>query len=139
MKPEYKERQAQTIKNAKAMADELMKNNFVVIGGKTENHLMLVDVKKSVGLTGKEAEKILDEVFITCNKNAIPKDTEKAFITSGLRIGTPAITTRGFKEDDTRKVAQFIVKALRNHKDKKVLEEIRNDVLNLLRKFPLYE
>lgn len=139
LKPEFKERQIQTVKNAKAMCDEFIKLGFTVVGNKTENHLMLVDVKKSLGLTGKAAEKILDSVHITCNKNAIPNDTEKAFVTSGLRIGTPAITTRGFKEEETRKVAQFIDRALRNHDKPEVLEQVKKDVLELLKKFPLYE
>ena len=138
LKPEWKERQHQTIRNAKAMCDEFKKLGFHVVGGKTENHLMLVDVKKSCGLTGKAAEKILDSVHITCNKNAIPNDTEKAFVTSGLRIGTPAITTRGFNEEDSRKVAQFIVTALKNKDNADILNKVKQDVITLLKKYPLY-
>lgn len=139
LKPEFKQRQFQTVKNAKAMCDEFLKLGYSIVGGKTENHLMLVDVKKSCALTGKAAEKILDSVNITCNKNSIPNDTEKPFVTSGLRIGTPAVTTRGFKEKECVKVVQLIDKALRNHDDQAVLAEVKEQVLELLKDFPLYE
>lgn len=137
--PAFKERQIQTVKNAKVLCEEFIKLGYKVIGNKTENHLMLVDVKTSVGLTGKDAEKILDTVNITCNKNAIPNDPEKPFITSGLRIGTPAITTRGFKEAETIQVAHLIDKALRNYQNEEVLKEVKNEVIALLKNFPLYE
>lgn len=136
---EFKQKQVQTIKNAKVLCEEFIKLGYKVVGNKTENHLMLVDVKTSVGLTGKEAEHILDSVNITCNKNAIPNDPEKPFITSGLRIGTPAITTRGFKEAETIKVAQLIDKALRNYQNEAILAEVKQEVLDLLSNFPLYK
>ena len=98
---------------------------------------MLVDVKTSVGVTGKYAEKLLGEVYITCNKNTIPNDSEKPFITSGIRLGTPALTTRGMKEDEMKEVARLISKALKNHDDENILNEVREDVKKITGKFPL--
>ena len=131
------EYQKQVIKNAKVLADELMNLGFKVISNGTDNHLMLVDVKSSVGVTGKYAEKLLGEVYITCNKNTIPNDSEKPFITSGIRLGTPALTTRGMKEEEMKEVARLISKALKNHEDEKILNEVRENVKKLTGKFPL--
>ena len=100
-----------------------------LISGGTDNHLVLVDIFNSVGVTGKTAEDILYSVHITCNKNAIPHDTQKPTITSGLRLGTAAITTRGFNEEDCRQVARWIDRALRNYKDEGVLKEVKSEVI----------
>ena len=112
--PSFKEYAAQVIKNCAALADELKKLGYNLVSGGTDNHLILVDIYGSVGVTGKKAENILHSVNITANKNAIPNDTQKPTITSGLRLGTAAITTRGFNEEELRMVARFIDKALRN-------------------------
>ena len=135
--PSFIEYQKQVIKNAKVLSDELMNLGFKVISNGTDNHLMLVDVKSSVGVTGKYAEKLLGEVYITCNKNTIPNDSEKPFITSGIRLGTPALTTRGMKEEEMKEVARLISKALKNHEDEKILNEVRENVKKLTGKFPL--
>ncbi len=127
--------QTQVIKNAKAMCDEFLKLGYRVISGGTDNHLVLIDTKNSVGLTGKKAENLLDEVGITCNKNSIPYDSEKPFVTSGIRIGTPAMTTRGFGEAEFRKVVHLIDDTLRGKRD---LAEIKVDVTNITKDFPLY-
>ena len=139
LKNDFKEAQKQTVINAKVLADELMKRGYKIVGDKTENHLLLVDVKSSLGLTGKVAENILDSVNITCNKNTIPNDEEKPFITSGLRLGTPAITTRGFKEKETKEVARLIDEALRNYENEDKLAKVKQEVIDLLKKFPLYK
>ena len=137
--PEFVEYQKQVIKNAKVLAEELAKHGLRIVSGGTDNHLMLVDVKSTFGLTGKVAEKVLDEVAITCNKNTIPFDTEKPFITSGIRLGTPAVTTRGFKEAEMVELAEYIADALKHHADEAKLGEIRESVLSLTSRFPLYE
>lgn len=112
LKPEFKEYQKQVIDNAKAFADEFLKMGYHVVSGGTDNHLLLLDVLSKTGLTGKKAENLLDRVNITCNKNTIPYDTQKPFIASGIRLGTPAMTTRGFLADDFRLVARWIDMAL---------------------------
>ncbi len=137
LQPEFKDYIVQLMKNAKAIANEFAKNNVKVVSGGTDNHLMLIDVKTSFGITGKEAEKALDEVCITVNKNTIPYDTEKPNVTSGLRIGTPAMTTRGFKEREFIKVASLIVKVLKNMDNKKILKECKKEVLELTNEFPI--
>jgi glycine hydroxymethyltransferase len=137
LQPEFKEYQKQVIKNAKAMSDEFIKLGYKVISGGTDNHLLLIDVKTSANVTGKEAEKLLDKIHITVNKNTIPNETEKAMVTSGIRIGSPAMTSRGFKEKEFRKVANIINLALKNKDDEKVLNELKNEVLDLTSKYPL--
>ena len=119
------------------MADEFIKNDVKVISNGTDNHLMLIDVKTSFGLTGREAEKILDSIYITVNKNTIPNETEKPNVASGLRIGSAAMTTRGLNEKDFTLVASIIIKALKNSKDKKVLNELKKEVLNITLKHPI--
>ena len=116
LQPEFKEYQKQIIKNSKAMADRFKEKNVKIISNKTENHLMLVDVKTSFKVTGKEAEKLLDQINITCNKNSIPNETESFTTTSGIRIGTPAMTTRGFKEQEFIQVADLIIDTLQHYK-----------------------
>lgn len=138
LEPEFKNYQKQVINNAKALSERLKMGGLRIITGGTDNHLVLVDVKP-LGINGKEAEKILEQVNITCNKNSIPFDTESPFKTSGIRLGTPAMTTRGFKEAEFELIADYIVEALKNKDDTAVLNEISDKVLDLLKKFKLYE
>ena len=138
LSPEFKEYQKQVVKNAKAMADALVKGGLRIVSGGTDNHLMLVDLRAK-GVTGKQAEESLEKAGITCNKNAIPNDPEKPFITSGVRLGTPAITARGMKEDESVKIAEMIIKVLENVNDDEKIAEVRNEVLKLTEKFPLYK
>ncbi len=136
--PDFKVYQSKVIANAKALADELKRLGFNVISGGTDNHLMLVEVKTLTGLTGKDAENLLENVHITCNKNTVPNDSEKPFITSGIRLGTPALTTRGFDAEAMRNVAKLIFDALMNPGNDFVLDQIRMQVGELTKKFPLY-
>ena len=138
LSPEFKEYQKQVVKSAKAMADALVKGGLRIVSGGTDNHLMLVDLRPK-GVTGKLAEESLEKAGITCNKNAIPNDPEKPFITSGVRLGTPAITARGMKEDESVKIAEMIIKVLENVTDDEKIAEVRNEVLKLTEKFPLYK
>ena len=137
LKPEFKEYQENIVKNAKAFAEALVKEGFRLVYGGTDNHLVLVDVRGQ-GLTGKVAEHLLDEVGITCNKNTIPFDPESPFVTSGLRLGTPAATTRGFKEDDFREIAAIIGLVLNNPEDAAKHEEAAKRVAALCAKYPMY-
>ncbi|MBS7346071.1 MAG: serine hydroxymethyltransferase [Caryophanon sp.] len=137
LQPEFKDYAKQIKANAKALAESLIEEGVEIVSGGTDNHLLLVNVK-SLGLTGKVAEHVLDEVAITTNKNTIPYDTEKPFVTSGVRIGTAAITSRGFKEEDAREVGKIIAKVLKNHEDEAVKEEARKEVAALTAKHPLY-
>ena len=138
LKPEFKEYQKQVLKNAKVLAEELTKNGFRIVTGGTDNHLMLVDLR-SKNLTGKEAQSLLDEVGITVNKNTIPFEPLSPFVTSGVRLGSPALTTRGFKEDDMKEVADVIAMTLDNPNDESVREQARARVAALCKKYPLYE
>lgn len=139
LQPEFTTYMKQVVKNAKALADTLKENGLRIVSGGTDNHLVLVDVKSSIGITGKEAEALLDNINITINKNTIPYDTEKPFITSGIRLGTPAMTTRGFKENDFIKVANIITKCLKNKDDEKIIKELKKEVLDLTSKYPIYK
>lgn len=139
LRPEFKEYQKQVIKNMKAMSDYLKSKGVKVISDGTDNHLILVDVKSSFDLSGKKAEKILDEIHITCNKNTIPFDTESPFITSGIRIGSPAMTTRGLKEEEFKLIGEIIYKSLSNVDDKDIQKECKKEVLELTKKFPIYK
>lgn len=136
---EFREYQAQIIKNSKALCEALMNLGYKIVSNGTDNHLFIVNVKKSLGITGKEAEKVLDKVGITCNKNTVPYDTEKPMVTSGIRLGTPAVTTRGFKEKEMELVANLIDRALKNKDNEGVLEEIHQEVYELTSKFPIYK
>ena len=138
LSPEYKKYQEQVAKNAKILSEELVKGGLRIVSGGTDNHLMLVDLRP-MGVTGKLAEEKLEEAGITCNKNAIPNDPEKPFVTSGIRLGTPAITARGFKEEETRQVAKFILTVLRNINDSEKIAQVKEQVLKLTEKFPLYK
>ena len=138
MEPSFKDYTTNIIKNAKALSKTFIDNGVKVISGGTDNHLMLIDVKSSFGITGKEAETILDKINITTNKNTIPNDTESPFKTSGLRIGTPAMTTRGFTTEDFEEVGIIIIEALRNKDNEEVLDNLRKQVLRLTSSHPLY-
>ena len=138
LQPEFKDYMKSVVKNAKVLSDTLKSEGFRIVSGGTDNHLMLVDVK-SIGLTGKEAEKILDAINITCNKNTIPNETESPMVTSGIRLGTPAMTTRGFNESDFKEVALIISEALKNRNDKNKMKELKNRVKNLTNSHPLYK
>lgn len=137
LKPEFKTYQENIVKNAKAFADALTKEGFRLVSGGTDNHLVLVDVRNQ-GLTGKDAEHLLDEIGITCNKNTIPFDPASPFITSGIRLGTPAVTTRGFNEDDMREVAAIIGLVLKNKDDAAKQQEAAARVAALCAKYPMY-
>lgn len=138
LQDDFKTYQQQVVNNAKTLADTLTKEGYRVVSGGTDNHLVSVDVKGSVGITGKVAEETLDAVGITCNKNTIPFDQEKPFVTSGVRLGTPAATTRGFDEAAFEEIAKIISLVLRNPEDEKALEEGKERVKALTTKHPLY-
>lgn len=138
LQPEFKDYIKSVVKNAKVLSDTLKSEGFRIVSGGTDNHLMLVDVK-SIGLTGKEAEKILDAINITCNKNTIPNETESPMVTSGIRLGTPAMTTRGFNESDFKEVALIISEALKNRNDNNKMKELKKRVKNLTNSHPLYK
>ena len=135
LKPEFKEYQKQIIKNAKVLSEELLEKGFKIVSGGTDNHLMLLNLTP-FGVTGKELEKRLDEVHITVNKNAIPNDPESPFVTSGIRIGTPAVTTRGLKEDEMKKIAGWIYDTVTDFENSK--DRISSEVQELCAKFPIY-
>jgi glycine hydroxymethyltransferase len=137
LEPSFKSYQEQVIKNCKVLADTLQKNGIELVSGGTDNHLILVKTD-SVNMSGKEAGEILEKVDITCNKNMVPNDKRSPFVTSGIRLGTPAITTRGFKEAETKEMAEMIVRALKNHQDEKVLGEVKAAVHHLCKKHPVY-
>ena len=137
LSPEFKAYQEQVVKNAKVLADTLIKRGLRIVSGRTESHVMLVDLR-SKNLTGKEAERILGEAHMTCNKNAIPNDPQTPFVTSGIRVGTPALTTRGFKEKETEHIANLIADVLDNPTDATVIERVKADVKTLMDAFPVY-
>ena len=135
---EFKVYQQQVLDNAKVLADELVKKGFRIVSGGTDNHLMLVDLR-SKNITGKEAQFLLDEIGITANRNTIPFEPLSPFVTSGIRLGTPALTTRGLKEDDIREVADIIADVIENREDSAVIEAAKAKVQAICKKFPLYE
>lgn len=135
LQPEYKEYMLNVAKNAKALANALIENGVDIVSGGTDNHLMLVDLRK-LNLTGKEAEKMLDSVGVTCNKNTIPFDPQSPFVTSGVRLGTPAVTSRGMKEEDMKEIAAIIAMTLKDYENNK--EEAKARVKALTLKYPLY-
>ena len=135
---EFKVYQQQVLDNAKALADELVKKGFRIVSGGTDNHLMLVDLR-SKNITGKEAQFLLDEIGITANRNTIPFEPLSPFVTSGIRLGTPALTTRGLKEEDIREVADIIADVIENREDSAVIETAKAKVQAICKKFPLYE
>ena len=139
LQPEFKTYQEQVIKNANILAKTLEEEGFKIISGGTDNHLMLVDVKNTLGLTGKEAEEILDKINITVNKNTIPNETESPSKASGIRLGTPAMTTRGLKEADFASIGHIIARALKNKDNEDVLKGLQKEVLTITEKYPIYK
>jgi glycine hydroxymethyltransferase len=137
LKPEFQSYSRQVIDNSIAMSDKFQENNIRVISGGTENHIVLLDVFGSLGITGKEAEHALEKAGISCNKNMIPFDPRKPMDPSGIRLGTPAITTRGMKEDAVREVTSIIIEALKNHQNDEVLEKLRWQVKTLCEAYPI--
>lgn len=135
LQPEFIEYQKQVLKNMQALIGALKEEKFKIVSDGSDNHLILVDVKGSCGLTGKEAEELLDKIHITVNKNTIPNETESPMITSGIRIGTPAMTTRGFKEKEFKKVGHIIATALKNSQDEEILKKLNQEVLDLTSQF----
>lgn len=138
LQPEFKDYAKQIIDNCKVLSDTLKEEGFRIVTGGTDNHLILVDVMNSIGVSGKECEKILDEVCITCNKNTIPFDEQKPFVTSGIRLGTAAMTTRGFKEAEFKQVALWISRALKNKDNADELAKIREEVRELTVNYPIH-
>ena len=138
LSPEFKEYQAQVVKNAKVLAETLIARGLRIVSGRTESHVMLVDLQPK-GLTGKEAERVLGLAHMTCNKNAIPNDPQTPFVTSGIRVGTPALTTRGFKEAETEQIANLIADVLDNPTDEAVLARVRDEVKALTDAYPVYK
>lgn len=137
LSPEFRNYQKAVIENAQALAKTLIDNGVDIVSGGTDNHLLLVDLRK-VKLTGKEAEILLDSVGITCNKNTIPRDPQSPFVTSGIRLGTPAITTRGMRTNEMKVLGETIADVLKNSKDDKKKEKAKHTVESLCKKFPLY-
>jgi len=137
MLPEFREYQEQVIKNAQAMAEIFIKRGFEVVSGGTDNHLMLVSLIPK-GITGKAADAALNRAHITVNKNAVPNDPQSPFVTSGIRVGTPAPTTRGFKEPEVREVAHWMCDVMENLEDESVIEAVKEKVANLCARFPVY-
>jgi len=137
LSPEFKQYQAQIIRNASALAGELVDQGFQLVSGGTDNHLMLLDLREA-DFTGKDAEEALDKAGITANKNTVPFETRSPFITSGLRIGTPAITTRGMKEPEMVQIGKWIGQVLNNREDEAALARIKGEVRGLCERFPFY-
>ena len=138
MEPAYKEYQHQVIKNAQAMVDVILKRGYKVVSGETQNHLFLIDlVDKKI--TGKEADAALGSANITVNKNSVPKDPQSPFVTSGVRIGSPAITRRGFKEAESRELANWICDVLDNIDDEQTIQAVKAKVLDICRRLPVYQ
>ena len=138
LKPAFQKYAKQTLKNAKTLEQEMRKRGYKILFGGTDNHMILVDVFTSLGISGKEAEHILDAVGITVNKNMIPDDTRSPFDPSGIRVGVPAITTRGMREREVKQLARIMDEAFRNRADKKTLKQLRQEIKKLCKKFPLY-
>jgi glycine hydroxymethyltransferase len=137
LQPSFKEYAKQVVANAKAMAEGLLENGLDIVGGMTENHLMTLDLRKT-GKTGKDMANVLERVGITANKNTVPNDPQSPFVTSGIRLGAAAMTTRGFKEGDMREVARIIAEAIKNSDNDAKLDALRQDSLKLCKKYPLY-
>ena len=133
---EFVEYQKQVVKNAKVLSEAFIKEGLELVTGGTDNHLMLLNLINT-GITGKELEHMLDEVNITVNKNAIPNDPQKPFVTSGIRIGTPAVTTRGMKESEMKEIAKIIKLVI--GKKEQVFDEVRERVINMCKKYPIYK
>jgi glycine hydroxymethyltransferase len=137
LKPSFGSYARQILKNAKVLEQELIKHGFKLMFGGTDNHMVLVDVFSSKGVSGKEAEVALDKIGITINKNMIPDDPRKPMDPSGVRIGVPAVTTRGMKEKEIKQIAGWINNAIKNHNNEKVLESLHKEVIKTCKKFPI--
>ena len=137
LKPEFTGYARQIIANCQALCEALQQEGLRIVTGGTDNHLILADVKSSYGITGKKAEALLDEINITCNKNTIPFDQEKPFVTSGIRLGTAAMTTRGFQEEEFRQVARWITTVLKNPEDEALKAKLRQEVMDMTARYPL--
>lgn len=137
MQPEFKSYAKQVITNTKVLCDTLKEEGFRIVSDGTDNHLLLVDVKASLGMSGKKAEELLDQAGITCNKNTIPFDSEKPFVTSGIRLGSAAMTTRGFKENEFHQVALWISQVLKHADNEEFIQQIHEEVRALTKRFPL--
>ena len=135
--PSFQDYQKQVVANAKALAETLIERGLRIVSGGTDSHVMLVDLRAKK-MTGKEAERVLGEAHITCNKNGIPNDPEKPMVTSGIRLGSPAMTTRGFKEAEARQVGHFIADILDNPNDPENIAKVRAQVADLTKRFPVY-
>lgn len=138
LQPEFREYQGQIVKNAKALASVILQRGYNIVSGGTDNHLFLVDLIDK-GITGKDGEAALGNANITVNKNAVPNDPQSPFITSGIRVGTPAITTRGFKEAESQKLGHWFCDVLDNLDNKSAIEEVKQEVLRICAEFPVYE
>ena len=138
LKPEFKEYQKQVVTNAQTLATQLQKNGFKVVSGGTDNHLMLIDVFAEFGVTGKDAEKALEQVGLSTNKNMVPYDTRPPMNPSGIRVGTPAATTRGMGEEEMLEIADIFTQAIKNYEDATVLQTQKQRVLDLCKRFPIY-
>lgn len=138
LQPSFKKYAEQIVKNAKALAQGLLDNGLDIVGGMTENHLMTLDLRKT-GKTGKDMANVLERVGITANKNTVPNDPQSPFVTSGIRLGSAAMTTRGFKEDDMKEVARIISEAIKNSDNEAILDQLKKDSLKLCKKHPLYK
>jgi glycine hydroxymethyltransferase len=139
LRDDFKAYQQQIVANAKVLAETLSGAGLRLVSGGTDNHLLLVDVfMDGKGITGKAAEKALDEVHITVNKNTIPFDTQKPFVASGIRLGTPALTTRGMKEDEMRKIGELIAAVIKDPESESLKEKVRKDVAEITAGFPMY-
>jgi glycine hydroxymethyltransferase len=137
LQPDFKVYATNILKNANRLADELLKRGFKLVGGGTDNHLIMVDMFSSYGINGREAQDALDLVGLPANCNAIPEDKLPPYRPSGLRLGTPAITTRGLKENDMSLIAEWMLQTVKAYKDEKKLASIRSEVVDFARKFPL--
>ncbi|MBL7665158.1 MAG: serine hydroxymethyltransferase [Bacteriovoracaceae bacterium] len=138
LQPEFVDYQKQVVKNAKIMADTLSKEGIEIVSGGTDNHLVLVKTD-SFGMSGKEAEEFLEKIHVTCNKNMVPGDKRSPFVTSGIRLGTPAITTRGMKENQTKELTQMMIQGLKDPKNEKLISKLKNNVGELCKSFPVYK
>ena len=135
--PEFSKYAHQIVKNAHAMADELLAQGMTLVSGGTDTHLLLIDLR-NMNITGKEAQLALDEAGITCNKNTVPYDTQSPFVTSGIRLGTPALTTRGMGEGEMKEIARMIKRVCAAHTDSALKQQVRQEVLAMTSRFPLY-
>jgi glycine hydroxymethyltransferase len=137
LEPEFKVYSQQVLDNAKIMCDVILSRGIDIVSGKTDNHIILMDLR-SKGITGKDSERALGLANITVNKNAVPNDPQSPFVTSGVRLGTPAITTRGFKEKEVSIISNWICDVVLNNDDEKIINEIKNNVTMMCKDFPVY-